>query len=71
MIKMVAMPIYGKNLLKIFFGTNWLMSLKLDIQHWALEYYQICSNDSRLTFDLIRQRVVNFGSLCIGMGWIT
>ena len=30
------------------------MSLKLGIQHWAPEYYQVCSNDDpRLTFDLL------------------
>ena len=29
MTKMVAMPIYGKNLLKIFFSrTNWRMALE-------------------------------------------
>ena len=33
------------------------MSLKLGIQHRALEYYQVCSNDDpRLTFDLFTQR---------------
>ena len=45
MTKMATMPIYGKNLLKIFsFGTNWPMLLKLG-------YYQVCSNDDPgLTF---------------------
>ena len=46
MTKMAAMPIYGKNLKKIFFsGTKRPMTLKLGMQHWVLEYYQIYSND--------------------------
>ena len=33
------------------------MSLKLGIQHLALEYYQVCSNDDPgLTCDLLMQR---------------
>ena len=41
-----AMPIYGKNLKKIFFsGTKWPMTFKLGMQHRMLEYYQIFSND--------------------------
>ena len=40
------MPIYGKNLKKIFFsGTKRLLTLKLDMQHRVHKYYQICSND--------------------------
>ena len=45
MTKMAAMPIYGKNLIKIFSGTKRPMTLKLGMQHWVLEYYQVCSND--------------------------
>ena len=45
MTKMAAMPIYGKNLKKIFSETKRQMPLKLGMQHWVLEYYQICSND--------------------------
>ena len=46
MTKMAAMPIYGKNLKKIIFsGTKRLMTLKVGMQYWVLEYYQICSND--------------------------
>ena len=46
MTKMAAMPIYGKNLKKIFFSrTQRPMTLKLGMQHWVLEYYQDCSND--------------------------
>ena len=46
MTKMAAMPISSKNLKKIFFsGTKRPMTLKLGMQHWVLEYYQVCSND--------------------------
>ena len=46
MTKMVAMPIYGKNLKKSSsLEPKRPMTLKLGIQHWVLEYYQICSND--------------------------
>ena len=56
MTKMVVMPIYGKNKLITIFETGWPMSLKLGIQHWELEYYQMCSNDDpRLNFDLFMQ----------------
>ena len=31
---------------KFFFsGTKRPMTLKVDMQHWVLEYYQVCSND--------------------------
>ena len=54
--------------LKIFFGTDWPIVLKLGLQHLALEYYQVCSNDDpRLTFDLFMQRSA-LGSFCICMG---
>ena len=51
MTKMAAMSIYSKNLKKIFSsGTERPMTLKLRMQHWVLEYYQVCSNDdSELT----------------------
>ena len=47
MTKMAAMPIYGKNLKKknFFYGTKMSMTSKLCMQHWVLEYYQVCSND--------------------------
>ena len=45
MTKMAAMPIYGKNLKKIFFSrTNWPMTLKLVMYYCVCEYYQDCSN---------------------------
>ena len=43
---LATMPIYGKNLKKIFFsGTKRLMTLKLGMHHRVLKYYQVCSND--------------------------
>ena len=46
---MAAMPMYGKNLKKIFFsGTKQPMTLKVGMQHWVLEYCQICSNDEMI-----------------------
>ena len=45
MIKMAAMPIYGKNPLKFFFsGTTGPISTKLGIQHRELEYYNVFTN---------------------------
>ena len=32
-------------MVKIFSGTKRLMTLKLSMQYWVLEYYQVCSND--------------------------
>ena len=37
------------------------MTLKIGMQHWVLEYYQVCSNDDDL--DLFNGKV-KFGSLC-------
>ena len=46
MTKMAAMPIYGKNIKKIFFArTKRPMTLKLGMHHRVLEYCQCCSND--------------------------
>ena len=62
MTKMAAMPKYGKNHKKIFFsGTKMLMTLKLIMQHWVLEYCQICSNDNpglTLTYFTARSNLV-------------
>ena len=50
MTKMAAMPGYGKNFNFFFSRTKRLMTLKLGMKHWVLEYYQICSNgDAELT----------------------
>ena len=58
MTKLAAMPIYGKNLKKIFFsGTKRPMTLKLGMQHWVREYYQVFSNDDpRLTLTYFTTR---------------
>ena len=45
MTKMAAMPLYGKTLKIFFSGTKTPITLKLGLQHWVLEYYQVCSND--------------------------
>ena len=51
MTNMAAMPIYGKNLKKIFFsGAERPMTLNIVIQHHVLEYYLVCSNDFTATF---------------------
>ena len=58
MTKMAAMPIYDKNLKKNFFsGTKRLMTLKLGMHHWVLEYYQVYSNHNpRLTLTYFTAR---------------
>ena len=62
MTKMAAMPIY-----KIFFsGTKRPMTLKLVMQHWVLEYYQVYSNDDHgltLTYGKVK-----FDPLCFCTG---
>ena len=64
MTKMAAMPIYGKNLKKIFYsGTKRPMTLKLGTQHWVLEYYQVYSNDDpglTLTYFTARSNLVPY-----------
>ena len=61
---LVTMPIYGKKNLKIFFsGTKTPMALKVGMQHLALEYYQICSNEDpgmTLTYCTIRSNLVPY-----------
>ena len=49
MTKMAAMPIYCKNLKKIFFSrTQKSKTLKLGMKHWVLEYY-LKTDDPGLT----------------------
>ena len=63
MTKMATMPIYGKNLKKIFSGTKKLMTLKLGMQHRVLEYYHVCSNDDpelTLTYFIKRSNLVPY-----------
>ena len=52
MIKMAAMPIYGKKPLKFFFsGTTGQISTKLGRKHWLLGYYNVFINyDLWMTF---------------------
>ena len=46
MTKMAAMPIYGKNLSRIFFTvTCGPISTKLGMQQWGLLPIIVCSND--------------------------
>ena len=42
MTKMADMAIYGKNL--VFSGTKRSITLKLNLHHRMLKYYQVCSN---------------------------
>ena len=51
MTKMATTPIYGKNLLNIFFsGTKRPLVLGLGMKHWGCRPYQVYTNDeSRLT----------------------
>ena len=45
--KMAAMRIYGKHLKKSSsLETKRLMTMKVGMQHWVLEYYKIFSNDN-------------------------
>ena len=62
MTMMAAMPIYGKNPLKIFFsGTNRLIFMKLGMKHRGLQPIIVCSNDDArvtLTFFTARSNLV-------------
>ena len=62
MIKIAAMPIYGKNFKKLFFsGTKRPMTLKHGMWHQMLEYYQVCSNDDHgltVTYFMRRSNLV-------------
>ena len=64
MTSMTAMPIYGINLKStIFSGTKQPMTLKVGMQHWVLEYYQVCSNDHPgfiLSFFTARSNLVSY-----------
>ena len=63
MIKMAAMPIYGKNPLKFFFsGTTGQISTKLGMKHWGLEFvYKLLPLDDLYLF----YGKVNIGCPCI------
>ena len=44
MTKMASMHINGKNPLKIFSVTGGLISVKLGMYHWVLQYYNVYIN---------------------------
>ena len=56
--KVVTMPIYGKNIKKIFFsGIKRPMTSKLGMQYGVLKYYDFCPNyDARLTLTYFTAR---------------
>ena len=58
MTKMAATPIYGKNLLKIFFSrTRRPVTLRLGMYYWGCGTYQVCSNDDpRVTLAYLTSR---------------
>ena len=64
---MVAMPIYGKNMKNSSsLEANVLMTLKIDMQHRVLEYYQVCLNDDSgltLTYFMARSNLVFYAFL--------
>ena len=45
MTQMADMTIYKNTSDTIFSETEWLMTLKLGMQHLGLRSYQVCSND--------------------------
>ena len=67
MTKMADMAIYGKNLKKIFFsGTKRSITLKLNLHHWVLKCYQVCSNGDTvltLTYFMARSNLVPYASV--------
>ena len=56
--KMAAMPIYGKNTLKIFFpGTTGLFLMKPSMKHQRLKPFFICANyEPGLTLTYLKAR---------------
>ena len=57
MTKMAAMPIYGKNHLKIFSRTRRPVILGLGMWHWGCGAFQFCSNDDpKLNLTYLRSR---------------
>ena len=66
MTKMAAMPIYGKNPLKIFSETS-RPNLRTGIQHWRLGPYNVCSDDPGLTLTCFMERSASLhnGFVCL------
>ena len=59
--KMVAVPIYGKIHVKVFFKTSRQMTVELDIQYQRLGPYKVFLNDDAgltLTYFLVRSTFV-------------
>ena len=55
MTKMAAMPIYGKNTLKIFFpGTTKQILMKLCMKHQGPKPFIICANYDPMTYFMAR-----------------
>ena len=62
MTKMAAIPIYGKKLKDLLWNQK-ADTLILDMQHWVLEFYQVCSNDDpglTLTYFTARSNLVPY-----------
>ena len=60
MTSIAAMPINGKNLILWNQKTD---DLEVGMQHWVLEYYQLCSNDDpgmTLTYFTARSNLVPY-----------
>ena len=66
MTKMAAMPIYGKNPLKIFSETS-RPYLGTGIHHWRLGLYNVCSDDPELTVTcfMARSALLPNGFVCL------
>ena len=64
MTKMADMAIYGKNLKKSSsLAPKMPITLKLNLRHWVLKYYQVCSNDDTvltLTYFMARSNLVPY-----------
>ena len=63
MTKMPPCPYMVKTLKNLLLWNKRLMTLKLSMQHWVLEYYQVCSNDDpglTLTYFMARSNLVPY-----------
>lgn len=67
MAKMVAMPIYGKNVSIFYSETAELIALKLGLWHPILVYYKVCSSDD-LGLTLRFFNKVKFGLFAFWIG---
>ena len=64
MTKMADMAIYGKNLLKnLLLWHQKVDNIEINLHHWVLKYYQVCSNDDTvltLTYFMARSNLVPY-----------